>query len=185
MRNGNGAVCSTSGASGIEITMGSQDDKVEILDPMPLPVTAYLGSGSAKFIGNSEDDTCYPQGSMRNRCYGGAGNDICITGNQNTDCVGDGGNDYARFGDGSDGCWGDFAVGGEGDPKGDDPRGGKPGNDVCVMGKGMDGAHGGPGSDRLYGGPQPDQLYGGAGYDYCNGGPGVGKSHGCETGPGH
>jgi Ca2+-binding RTX toxin-like protein len=179
------AVCSTGGVSGIEITMGSQGDKVEILDPMPVPVTAYLGSGSDKFIGNSEPDTCYPQGTKRNRCYGGAGNDICITGNQNSDCVGDGGDDYCKQGNGSDGCWGDFAIGGEGDPTGDDPRGGKPGNDICVMGRGMDGCHGGPGNDKLYGGPQADQLYGGAGRDYCNGGPGVGRSHGCETGPGH
>jgi len=179
------AVCSTDGASGIEITMGSQDDKVEVLDPMPLPVTVYLGDGSDKFIGNSEPDTCYPQGAKRNRCYGGAGNDICITGQQNSDCVGDGGDDYCRHGAGSDGCWGDFAIGGEGDPSGDDPRGGNPGDDICVMGPGMDGCHGGPGNDKLYGGPQADQLYGEAGNDFCDGGPGVGKSHTCETGPGH
>jgi Ca2+-binding RTX toxin-like protein len=172
-------ICPLADIGRIEVDMGPQDDKVEVLDPLPVPLTAHLGGGSDKFIGNAEPDTCYPEGAKRNRCYGGAGNDICITGQKNSDCVGDGGNDYCRHGAGSDGCWGDFS------PKPDDPRQGKPGNDVCYMGPGEDGCHGGPGNDRLYGGPGADQLYGGPGYDYCNGGPGVGRSHGCETGPGH
>jgi RTX calcium-binding nonapeptide repeat (4 copies) len=172
-------ICPLAGVGGIEIDMGPSDDKVEVLDPLPVPVTAHLGAGSDKFIGNAEPDTCYPEATKRNRCYGGAGNDVCITGNQNSDCVGDGGNDYCRTGAGSDGCWGDFS------PKPDDPRQGKPGNDVCYMGPGEDGCHGGPGNDRLYGGPGADQLYGEAGHDYCDGGPGVGRSHGCEAGPGH
>lgn len=172
-------LCPLAGVGRIEVDMGPQDDKVEVLDPLPIPLTAYLGQGSDKLIGNSEVDTCYPEGSKRNRCYGGDGNDICITGQQNSDCVGDGGNDYCRHGAGSDGCWGDFS------PKPDDPRQGTPGNDVCYMGAGMDGCHGGPGNDRLYGGPDADQLYGESGFDYCNGGPGVGRSQGCEAGPGH
>ena len=174
-----GLRCPLAGIDRIEVDMGPEDDKVEVLDPLPVPLTAHLGHGSDKFIGNAEPDTCYPEGSKRNRCYGGGGNDICITGQQNSDCVGDGGNDYCRHGAGSDGCWGDFS------PKPDDPRQGTPGNDVCYMGPGEDGCHGGPGNDRLYGGPGADQLYGGPGYDYCNGGPGVGRSHGCEAGPGH
>jgi Ca2+-binding RTX toxin-like protein len=173
-----GLLCPLAGVSRIEVDMGPEDDKVEVLDPLPIPLTAHLGQGSDKFIGNSEPDTCYSEGSKRNRCYGGGGNDICITGQQNSDCVGDGGNDYCRHGAGSDGCWGDFS------PKPDDPRQGTPGNDVCYMGPGEDGCHGGPGNDRLYGGSGADQLYGGSGYDYCDGGPGVGRSHGCEAGPG-
>ena len=172
-------VCPLAGVDRIEIDMGPEDDKVEVLDPLPVPVTARLGAGSDKFIGNSEPDTCYPEATKRNRCYGGGGNDICITGQKNSDCVGDGGDDYCRHGAGSDGCWGDFS------PQPDDPRQGAPGNDVCYMGPGQDGCHGGPGNDRLYGGPEADQLYGGPGHDYCNGGPGVGRSHGCEAGPGH
>ncbi len=151
----------------VEIVMGPSDDKVEIDSPMPVPVTVHLGGGSDKFIGNDEPDTCYSEGAKRNRCYGGGGNDVCITGNRNSDCVGGPGDDYCRHGDGSDGCWGG------------------PGDDVCVMGAGQDGCHGGPGDDRLYGGPGADQLYGGPGNDYCDGGPGVGRSHGCERGPGH
>jgi Ca2+-binding RTX toxin-like protein len=191
------AVCSASSAGSIVFEMGPAGDKVEIIDPMPLPVTVYMGDGSDKFIGNSEPDTCYPQGARRNRCYGGAGNDICITGPRNSDCVGDGGDDYAQFSTGSDGCWGDFS------PVSDDPRTGTPGNDVCMMGSGKDGAHGGPGDDalyegsgsgklygqggddRLYGGGGADKLYGGGGRDYCNGQGATGKSIGCETGPGH
>lgn len=172
-------VCPLAGAGMIEVDMGPSDDKVEVLDPLPIPLTAHLGAGSDKLIGNSERDTCYPEASKRNRCYGGGGNDVCITGQKNSDCVGDGGDDYCRHGAGSDGCWGDFS------PKPDDPRQGAPGNDICRMGPGEDGCHGGPGNDRLYGGPGADQLYGGPGHDYCNGGPGVGRSHGCEAGPGH
>jgi Ca2+-binding RTX toxin-like protein len=161
------AVCPLAGASRVEVDMGPDDDEVEVLDRLPLPLTAYLGRGSDKLIGNGERDTCYSQGSRRNRCIGGGGDDVCITGRRNSDCVGQGGDDYCRHGAGSDGCWGG------------------PGDDVCVMGAGMDGCHGEAGNDRLYGGPDPDQLYGGAGRDHCDGGRGVGRSHGCERGPGH
>jgi hypothetical protein len=160
-------VCPVSGAGSITVETGPADDKVEVLDPLPISLTAYLGGGSDKLIGNAERDTCYPQGTKRNRCVGGPGNDVCITGPRNTDCVGGAGNDYCKAGRGSDGCWGG------------------PGRDVCYMGPGDDGCHGGPGNDRLYGGPNHDQLYGGRGFDYCNGGRGIGRSHGCEAGPGH
>ncbi|MBK5218551.1 MAG: hypothetical protein JJE35_02010 [Thermoleophilia bacterium] len=159
------AACSTRNASSIEVITGPSGDFVEVADPMPLPLTAYLGDGSDKFIGNAERDTCFSEGSRRNRCIGRGGNDICITGMRNSDCVGGPGNDYCRHQYGSDGCWGG------------------PGNDICVMGPGQDGCHGGPGNDRLYGGRNPDQLYGGTGYDYCDGGPGWGKSHSCDAGP--
>jgi hypothetical protein len=173
------ANCPLDNVDSILIEMGPSGDKVEIEDPMPVPVTAYLGKGSDKFIGNSEPDTCYPQGSRRNRCYGGAGNDICITGPRNSDCVGDGGDDYCRHGTGSDGCWGDFS------PAPDDPRGGTPGDDICVMGPGKDGCHGGAGNDRLYEGSGHGKLYGQGGHDFCDGGSGVGRSYTCEFGPRH
>jgi Ca2+-binding RTX toxin-like protein len=173
------AVCPIAGMSSMEIDMGPNSDKVEVLDPLPVPLTVYLGDGSDKFIGNSEPDTCYSQGTRRNRCYGGGGNDICITGPRNSDCVGDGGDDYCKHSTGSDGCWGDFS------PQPDDPRQGAPGNDICIMGPGKDGCHGGPGNDKLYEGAGQGQLYGQAGFDYCDGGPGVGRSHTCEAGPGH
>jgi Ca2+-binding RTX toxin-like protein len=159
--------CGLAEASSVVVEMGPADDKIEVLDPLPVPLTAYLGAGSDKLIGNSEADTCYPQGTARNRCIGGGGNDICIAAPVNTDCVGEGGNDICKMGGGSDGCWGG------------------PGDDVCLMGPGQDGCHGEAGNDRLYGGPSPDQLYGGPGYDYCDGGPGVGQSHECEAGPQH
>lgn len=159
------AVCSTRGASAIEINMGPSGDMVEVLDRMPFPLTVHLGSGEDKFIGNAEKDICFPEGTRRNRCIGGGGNDVCITGSRNSDCVGGTGNDYCRHGGGSDGCWGG------------------PGDDVCIMGPGQDGCHGEAGNDRLYGGADPDQLYGGRGHDYCDGGPGWGKSHTCDAGP--
>lgn len=163
----NALLCPLAGVDRIEVDMGPSDDKVEVLDPLPIPLTAHLGAGSDKFIGNSEPDTCYPEGSIANGCEGAGGNDICITGPKNTECFGGPGNDFCRAGTGSDGCWGG------------------PGNDVCYMGAGEDGCHGGPGADHLYGGPGADQLHGGPGYDYCDGGPGVGRSRGCEAGPGH
>lgn len=159
------AVCSLAGVGGIEIDTGPADDKVEVLEPLPVPLTAYLGSGSDKLIGSAESDTCYPQGTPRNRCIGEGGDDVCISGPVNTDCVGGGGDDYCKTGDGSDGCWGG------------------PGDDVCLMGGGQDGCHGEGGDDRLYGGPGGDQLYGGDGADYCDGQPGLGKSHECEIRP--
>lgn len=162
-----GVICPVEGVASIEVDMGPSDDKVEVLDPLPIPLTAYLGQGSDKLIGNGERDTCYSQGSRRNRCIGGGGDDTCITGPRNSDCVGGPGDDFCKHETGSDGCWGG------------------PGEDVCYMGPGMDGCHGNAGDDRLYGGPDPDQLYGGPGHDYCDGGPGIGRSHTCESGPGH
>ncbi|MBS1881169.1 MAG: hypothetical protein JST31_16780 [Actinobacteria bacterium] len=161
------AVCNLSQADRVELVMGNHGDFVEVDSPLPVPLTAHLGGGSDKFIGNAENDTCYPEGARRNRCVGGPGNDVCITGQKNSDCVGGPGNDYCHTGAGSDGCWGG------------------PGNDVCIMGPGNDGCHGEGGNDRLYGGAGHDQLYGGRGHDYCDGLPGRGKSHGCEAGPRH
>jgi Ca2+-binding RTX toxin-like protein len=159
--------CPLAGVARIEVNMGPSDDKVEVLDPLPVPLTVHLGAGSDKFIGSDEPDTCYTEGSKANGCVGGGGDDRCIVGGGNSECYGGPGNDFCRGGPGSDGCWGG------------------PGDDVCYMGAGDDGCHGGPGNDRLYGGPGADQLYGGPGYDYCDGGPGIGRSHGCEAGPGH
>lgn len=159
------AVCPLKGASSVQVVMGPSGDFVQVADPLPLSLTVYLGAGSDKFIGNAEQDTCYPEGARRNRCVGGPGDDVCITGEDNSDCVGGPGQDYCRHGNGSDGCWGG------------------PGDDICVMGAGQDGCHGEEGNDRLYGGPNPDQLYGGPGFDYCDGGPGWGKSHECDEGP--
>lgn len=158
------AACSLAGTGSIEVDTGPADDKVEVLDRLPAPLTAHLGAGSDKLIGDGERDTCYPEGTPRNRCVGGAGNDVCISGPVNTDCVGGPGDDYCETGRGSDGCWGG------------------PGNDFCSMGAGQDGCHGEAGEDRLYGGPAGDQLYGGAGYDVCDGLPGIGRSHDCESG---
>ncbi len=161
------AVCSLANALSIEIRTGPSGDFVRILDPMPVPVTAYTGAGSDKFYGSSEPDSCYTGGSKRNRCVGKGGRDVCVTGQKNSDCIGNGGNDLCIHGAGSDGCWGG------------------PGNDVCRMGPGKDGCHGGPGNDRLYGGPDGDQLYGGPGWDYCNGEGGLNNTHNCEAGPRH
>jgi hypothetical protein len=161
------AVCPLAGVSSVEVVMGPADDKVEVLDRLPVPLETYLGKGSDKLIGNGERDTCYPQGTRRNRCIGGAGDDVCITGPRNSDCVGGPGDDYCKTSTGSDGCWGG------------------PGNDVCIMGPGHDGCHGDAGNDQLYGGSDSDQLYGGGGDDFCDGGPGVGRSHTCEAGPRH
>jgi RTX calcium-binding nonapeptide repeat (4 copies) len=156
------ATCSLEGVGGIEVTTGPADDKVEVLNRLPVPLTAYLGDGSDKLVGSGEPDTCYPQGTPRNRCVGEGGNDTCISGPVNTDCVGGSGDDYCKTGSGSDGCWGG------------------PGSDTCLMGDGQDGCHGEGGNDRLYGGPGGDQLYGGDGADLCDLEPEGGRSHECE-----
>ena len=161
------AVCPLAGVGSMELDMGPSGDLVEVVDRLPVPLTLHLGAGSDKFVGSGERDTCYPEGSRRNRCVGGGGNDVCVTGPANTDCVGGPGNDYCKAGGGSDGCWGG------------------PGRDVCRMGAGHDGCHGGGGNDTLFGGRSSDQLYGGGGHDYCDGAPGVGRSHSCEAGPRH
>lgn len=158
------AVCPLAQADTIQVQMGNGPDFVQVDNALPMPLTVYLGGGSDKFIGNAESDTCYSGGAVRNRCIGGPGDDVCITGQQNSDCVGGAGNDYCHTGAGSDGCWGG------------------PGNDICLMGPGNDGCHG-QGGD--YGGPGADQLYGGPGLNYCDGLPGVGKSHECLAGPQH
>jgi Ca2+-binding RTX toxin-like protein len=158
------AVCPLAGAGAAEVDMGPSGDRVRVLDRLPVPLTVHLGDGSDKFIGNDERDICYSEGSRRNRCVGEGGNDVCITGDQNSDCVGGPGNDYCQTGAGSDGCWGG------------------PGNDVCRMGAGQDGCHGEAGDDQLFGGPSPDRLYGGEGVDDCDGLPGRGRSQSCESG---
>jgi Ca2+-binding RTX toxin-like protein len=159
------AICPLDRAGSVEVNMGPSGDFVEVLDRLPVPLTVHLGDGSDKFIGSGEVDTCYPEGARRNRCVGGGGDDICITGNRNSDCVGGPGDDYCKHGAGSDGCWGG------------------PGDDICLMGSGQDGCHGEGGRDRLYGGPSPDKLYGGEDRDHCDGGPGWGYSLECESGP--
>jgi Ca2+-binding RTX toxin-like protein len=159
------AICPLRNAGGIEVETGPGEDKIEVLDRLSLPLTAYLGAGSDKLIGNGEPDTCYPQGTPRNRCIGEGGNDVCISAPINTDCVGGPGDDYCKTSDGSDGCWGG------------------PGDDICLMGAGQDGCHGEAGEDRLYGGPAGDQLYGGGGTDYCDGELGSGRARECELMP--
>ena len=95
-RGHNAAACPLAGATAIELEMGDSGDFVEVLDRMPFPLTVHLGGGEDKFIGSGEKDPCYPEGSRRNRCVGGGGNDVCITGSRNSDCVGGPGNDYCR-----------------------------------------------------------------------------------------
>lgn len=159
------ATCRLSDGGPVVIEMGASNDKVTVLDPLPVPLIAYLGGGSDKLIGNAESDTCYPQGTRRNRCIGNGGDDVCISGPKNTDCVGGPGDDYCKVSRGSDGCWGG------------------PGRDVCMMGSGQDGCHGDAGNDLLYGGRGADRLYGGRGVDYCESAPGFGRQQGCEEGP--
>jgi hypothetical protein len=159
------AFCSLAGVDSLSVVMGPGGDMVEVLDHLPVPLTIHLGDGSDKFIGNGEADTCYSEGARRNRCIGGPGDDVCITGQQNSDCVGGPGDDYCETGAGSDGCWGG------------------PGDDVCRMGSGHDGCHGEGGRDELFGGASSDRLYGGEGFDHCDGTPGWGRSEGCESGP--
>jgi len=163
--NHGAATCSLSDAGQVEVDTGPSNDKVEVLDKLPVPLIAYLGAGSDKLIGNGEPDSCHPQGTPRNRCIGNGGNDVCVSAPVNTDCVGGPGNDYCRTSDGSDGCWGG------------------PGNDYCSMGAGQDGCHGEAGDDRLYGGAGGDQLYGGQGDDLCDGEAGLGRARECELRP--
>ena len=147
--------------------MGPSDDKAEVLDRLPIPLTAYLGKGSDKLIANGERDTCYPQGTRRNRCVGGPGRDVCITGPP-----------QHRLRRRS----GQRLLPGEHRQR---RMLGRAGAGRLPMGPGHDGCHGEGGRDRLYGGASSDQLYGGRGNDYCDGGPGRGRSHTCERGPRH
>jgi hypothetical protein len=166
-RHGTRRRCPARDVTAVIVDMGAGGDKLEILDSLPVPVAGYLGAGSDKMIGAGEPDLCYPGGTRRNRCIGGGGNDVCVTGPRNSDCVGGPGNDYCEAQGGSDGCFGG------------------PGRDVCKMGGGHDGCHGDGGNDQLFGGPSSDKLYGGAGNDYCDGQRGVGRSYTCEQGPRH
>ena len=129
------ATCGLEEAGSIVVEMGSSNDMVEVLDPLPVPLTAYLGGGSDKLIGNAEQDICFPQGSRRNRCYGSGGDDICVSGLENTDCIGGPGNDVCEMGAGLDGCHGEG------------------GNDRLSGGDGADQLYGGAGKDYCDGGP--------------------------------
>jgi len=100
------AVCSLRRAGAIELRMGPKGDFVEVLDRLPVPLTAHLGDGSDKFIGNGEPDTCYPEGARRDGCWGGPGRDICIMGPGQDGCHGEGGRDYLYGGPGADKLYG-------------------------------------------------------------------------------
>ncbi len=179
----NALVCPFAGVNGVELDMGSAADKVEVLDPLPIPLIAHMGGGSDKFIGSDEPDTCYMEGKDGSSCYGNGGNDVCMSGAGGDACYGGPGNDVCKMGAGEDRCLGeagnDRLYGG---PASDHLEGG-PGNDILRGEGSSDHLSGGSGNDRLYGGPSPDQLYGESGHDFCDGGPGVGRSHSCEAGP--
>ncbi len=195
--------CPLPGVSQVEVDMGISNDKVEVLDPLPIPLVAHMGGGSDKFVGSDEPDTCYLEGNSKSSCESGGGNDVCISGAGSDGCYLGPGNDACKGGAGEDKCLGevgnDLLRGGSGSdhlsggPGNDRVYGeadsdklyGDTGNDYVNGGSSPDKAYGGPGNDHLLGGPSPDKLYGEAGKDYCNGGPGVGKSESCESGPGH
>ncbi len=56
------AVCPLAGVSSVEVDMGPADDKVEVLDRLPIPLTTFLGKGSDKLIGNGERGHLLPAG---------------------------------------------------------------------------------------------------------------------------
>ena len=114
-RGRSAATCALRSASAVVVEMGPSDDKIEVLDPLPVPLTAYLGSGSDKLIGNAEADQT---SAGSDGCWGGPGPDVC------------------RMGRGQDGCHGEA---------GDDRLYGGPAGDQLYGGKGSDYCDGGPG----------------------------------------
>ena len=44
--------------------MGPADDKIQVEDRLPMPLTVHLGAGSDKFLGNDEPDTCYSEANQ-------------------------------------------------------------------------------------------------------------------------
>src|SRR6478752_1725880 len=112
------AVCSLRGVSAVEVDMGPSGDFVRVDQRLPVPLTVHLGAGSDKFIGNGERDTCYSEGSRRNRCIGGPNNDICIMGPGEDGCHGGRGNDRLYGGPSPDQLYGgegrDYCNGGPG-----------------------------------------------------------------------
>jgi hypothetical protein len=145
----------------------AEGDKVEVLDPLPIPLTVHLGNGSDKFLGNDEDDTCYAEGAKRNRCYGygrrrrlhyPAPATAIASGARSTTTAGTApaAMDAGEVRDGTSATWARGPTG------------------VTVTAK----------THCLYEGAGSGQLYGGPGVDCCDGGPGKGQSHSCEKGPG-
>ena len=162
------ATCPAVGVTAIELNMGPGNDFVEVLNRLPFPLTAHLGSGEDKFIGNGEHDTCYPGGlaaqplhrRRRQRRLHHRPRQQRLRRRRRQRLL----------------------------PHQRRQRrllGRRRATTSATMGPGQDGCHGEAGNDRLYGGPDPDQLYGGGGFDYCDGGPGKGQSRTCEAGPRH
>jgi Ca2+-binding RTX toxin-like protein len=175
--------CDGTGVTSVEVDMGGSSDKLEVVDPLPVPLAVHLGAGSDKLIGNDEPDTCYQDATNRNRCIGNGGDDVCIGGPRRGDCLGGSGNDTCVAMADNDGCWG-----GSGDDTckmgpGSDECYGDAGNDTCIAGGGNDLCEGGGGNDRLIGGGGTDGVHGGPGRDYCDGGPGPENARSCESGP--
>jgi hypothetical protein len=164
-RKGNEFRCPITGDSAIEVVMGADADKVEVLSPLPLPLTVNLADGAGLMVGNEEEDTCISEGAdASSRCIGNGGDDVCVTNGGSNACEGGPGDDLCETGEGEDLC-----------------KGG-PGNDVCKMGSGSDGCEGGPGNDLCEGEAGEDRCKGGPGDDVCTMGA---ESDGCEGGPGN
>ena len=103
------ASCPLGNVGWIEVRMGPSGDFVRASNRMPVPLTAYLGAGSDKFIGNAERDSATPKARAATAASAGPGDDLHHR-QQDSDCVGGAGNDYCHPGDGSDGCWGGPAT---------------------------------------------------------------------------
>lgn len=136
------ASCPLASAGAIVVETSPVEDKLRVLDRLPVPLTAYLRAGSDKFIGNAEADTCYMQGTPRNRCVGGAGNDVCRMGAGSDGCWGGPGRDACMMGGGEDGCHGEA------------------GDDRLFGGRGADRLYGGANFDHCDGGPQTGRSAG-------------------------
>lgn len=192
----NALSCPLSGVNQVEVNMGSSIDKVEVLDPLPVPLVTHLGDGSDKFVGSDEADTCYPEGDTNNSCDGAGGNDTCIIESETTKCIGGSGNDVCKANAGGDACYGgpgnDVCNMGPGEGKclgeagndrlygesGSDHLAGGPGNDYVYGESDSDKLYGEAGNDHVYGGTSSDKLYGGSGDDYLYGGPSPDKLYG-------
>lgn len=196
----NALSCPLSEAVYVAINMGSDSDKVEVLDKLPIPLTIHLGDGSDQFTGSDEADMCYPEGDANNSCDTGGGNDTCIMVTETNKCTGGAGNDICKASAGGDACYGgpgdDVCKMGPGEGKclgedgndhlngeaGSDHLSGGPGDDY-VSGEGdSDKLYGDTGNDEVLGGASSDKIYGGTGNDRLNGGASSDKAYG---GPGN
>ena len=179
------------------ISISSRDDSIVIDSNNAQTKVDASAITMIRVLGNDGNDTIVVNTDLRSRIFGGAGDDVLVSGNGDDVIYGGSGNDELSGGGGNDkirgGSGNDTIFGGSGDDlvlsggsgfdiiyggAGNDNVNGDDGNDQLHGEAGIDSVVGGPGDDLVDGGTGDDLLYGNSGQDFLWGRTGADKLRG-------